>query len=62
MRLLQLSVAQGNSEAQYTLGELYEEGRAGLAKDDAEAVRLFKLAADQGDNHALDALRERGLA
>ena len=31
------------------LGVLYEGGRGGLAKNDHEAARLFKLAADQGN-------------
>jgi TPR repeat protein len=28
---------------------MYRDGRGGLAKDDREAARLYKLAADQGD-------------
>jgi len=31
------------------LGQMYEHGRGGLPKDDREAVRLYKLAADQGN-------------
>ena len=34
--------------AQADLGAMYEDGRGGLAKDDREAARLYKLAADQG--------------
>ena len=37
------------STAQYNLGRLYETGRGGLPKDDQEALRLYKLAADQGN-------------
>jgi TPR repeat protein len=33
--------------AQFILGACYQDGN-GVAKDDAEAVRLFRLAADQG--------------
>ena len=38
---------QGNAEAQYSLGVMYDEGR-GLAKDDKEAVNWYRLAAEQG--------------
>ena len=31
---------------------MYESGRGGLPKDDREAARLFKLAADQGYDRA----------
>jgi Spy/CpxP family protein refolding chaperone len=34
----------------------HEQGRGGLQKDDREAARLFKLAADQGDADAQSAL------
>ena len=38
---------QGDAEAQYNLGFMYAEGR-GVSKDEAEAVRWYRLAADQG--------------
>jgi TPR repeat protein len=39
-----------NSLKQATrLGVLYEVGGGGLPKDEREAARLYKLAADQGD-------------
>jgi TPR repeat protein len=31
---------------------MYENGRGGLPKDDREAARLYKLAADQGNTIA----------
>src|SRR5580693_5181042 len=34
------------------LGGFYSKGRSGLPKDDREAARLFKLAADQGNAFA----------
>ena len=40
----------GDAEAQYTLGLVYATGR-GAPQDGAEAVRWFRLAAEQG--HAL---------
>jgi hypothetical protein len=39
----------GYAAAQVNLGVFYKQGLGGLAKDDREAVRLYKLAADQGD-------------
>ena len=35
---------------------MYERGAGGLAKDEAEAVRWYKKAAEQGDNAAKQAL------
>jgi hypothetical protein len=42
---------QGNPEAQYSLGELYEQGR-GVAKDEAKAAEWFAAAAEQGHMRA----------
>jgi Caspase domain/Sel1 repeat len=38
-----------DARAQADLGARYERGLGGLAKDDREAVRLYRLAAEQGD-------------
>jgi TPR repeat protein len=38
-----------DARAQADLGARYEMGLGGLTKDDREAVRLYKLAAEQGD-------------
>jgi len=40
---------QGLAQAQANLASLYEQGRGSLPKDDDEAARLYKLAADQGN-------------
>ncbi|MCP4385353.1 MAG: sel1 repeat family protein [Hyphomicrobiales bacterium] len=40
---------RGNAIAQYFLGSIYDNGREGVERDRAEAVRWFRLAADQGD-------------
>lgn len=40
-------VEEGNPDAQFKLGELYRLGDWGVEKDEAEAVRLFTLAAEQ---------------
>jgi TPR repeat protein len=50
--LFQLAAAQGLDEAQWNLGRLKEVG-FGMAKDEAEALHLFQLAADQGFPGAL---------
>ena len=39
---------QGNAQAAASLALLYEKGQ-GVPRDDAEAVRLSKIAADQGN-------------
>ena len=39
--------SQGNAAAQYNLGLMYRNGE-GVPKDDAEAVKWYHLAADQG--------------
>ena len=38
---------QGDATAQFNLGNMYANGE-GVPKDDAEAVKWFRLAADQG--------------
>ena len=38
---------QGDAEAQYNLGVMYANGD-GLPEDDAEAVRWYRMAAEQG--------------
>ena len=53
----QLSEAQGLDAAQFELGRCYEFGY-GVAKDDAEARRLYQLAADQGFPEAFEILSE----
>ena len=44
---------QGNVHAQYLMGRAYEEGR-GLAKNNAEALRLYTAAAESNDHSARD--------
>ena len=46
---LQARRRPGKRGGQAGLGFFYETGRGGLAKDDREAARLYKLAADQGN-------------
>ena len=42
---------QGDADAQYNLGLMYANGE-GVPEDDAEAVRWYRLAADQGTTRA----------
>ena len=42
---------QGNSDAQYNLGLMYENGD-GVARDDTEALKWYRLSADLGDAKA----------
>ena len=44
---LQNYAEQGNAAAQFNLGLMYASGE-GVPKDDAEAVRWYRLAAEQG--------------
>ena len=49
---LSLLAEQGDARAQKELGARYEDGRGGLAQNDAEAVRWLRPAAQQGDPDA----------
>ena len=49
---------EGNRNAQYTLGILYDEG-VGVDKDKKKAIRLYTQAAEQGQ---LDAMNNLGQA
>lgn len=51
LRLYRMMADQGNGNAQFSLGTIYEKGR-GVAQDDAEAVRWYRLAAEQGHPQA----------
>lgn len=42
------AIKLGSALAANNLGSLYAEGRGSLPRDDREAARLFKIAADQG--------------
>lgn len=50
-----LAADQGNAEAQYNLGAMYENG-LGVAKDSTEAATWYRKAADQGYAAAQTAL------
>lgn len=48
VRLWQSHADKGDSEAQFTLGVLYNRGDGGLAKDMIEAIYWYRKAAEQG--------------
>lgn len=52
---LRLMAEQGNAEAQFNLGLMYDRGR-GVLKDKREAIRWYRAAAGQGDTFAQNAL------
>ena len=43
---------QGDAKAQYILGNRYSTGWGGVPRDEAEALRWYRLAAEQGDAKA----------
>ena len=51
VQAIRLAAEQGDADAQYNLGVMYDNGE-GVPEDDAEAVRWYRLAADQGDADA----------
>ena len=51
MTELRLAADQGDSDAQFYLGLMYDHG-SGVPQDHGEAVRWYRLAADQGDTAA----------
>jgi uncharacterized protein len=57
------NAAQGNADAQFKLGVLYNNG-AGVIQDDVEALKLFQLAAAQGNagaQYSLGVMFENGI-
>ena len=51
LRLYRPLAEQGNAEAQYSLGVMYDNGQ-GVTQNYAEAVKWYRKAADQGDARA----------
>ena len=48
LQILKPLAEQGDVEAQVMLGILYKAGQGVVPQDDAEAVKWYRLAADQG--------------
>ena len=51
LRLLRELADRGDARAQLKLGGMYDDGR-GVAQNDAEALKWYRLAADQGNANA----------
>ncbi len=47
LRVFRVWADQGDADAQYSLGVMYDLGQ-GVAQDDAEAVKWYRAAAEQG--------------
>jgi uncharacterized protein len=43
----------GNAAAMAHLGRMYEDGRGGLTRDDAEAIQWYRRGAEAGNGHAM---------
>jgi uncharacterized protein len=52
-----MAAEQGDAEAQYSLGLMYDNSK-GVPKDDAQAAIWYRKAAEQGDANAQVALGE----
>ena len=51
LEILRKDAVQGDAEAQYKLGSMYDEGE-GVAADSTEAVKWYRKAAEQGHANA----------
>ena len=60
LRLLRSAADKGNPAAQTNLGMWYEKGFAGLPKDQAMAVSLYRKATAQGNKIAAEQLKRLG--
>jgi len=58
VRYITMAAQKGYSPSQYLLGTLYQTGQQGVAKDQATALKWFRLAADQGHKTARQVLAE----
>ena len=62
VRWFRLAADQGQAVAQHDLGEMYADGRGGLAQDDVTAYMWYTLACGRGpeliDNEEASGLRE----
>ena len=62
LRELRPLAKQGDAQAQYTLGAMYEKGQ-GVAQDDTQALKWYRKAAEQGHAQAqflLGLMHEKG--
>jgi TPR repeat protein len=57
IRMIKIMAEKGDANAQNLLGVFYSKGD-GIGRDDTEAVKWFRLAADQGLSEAKEALEQ----
>jgi hypothetical protein len=60
MKYFRAAADQGNAQAEYNVGFMYDNGR-GVPRDDAQAVSWYRKAAAQGYADAQKALKQHGL-
>ena len=60
LNLLMSAIAQGDTEAMHTLGYAYDYGE-GVEQNRQEAIRLYRMAAVQGEPTSADRLNELGV-
>ena len=52
-----MAASQGDTDAQYSLGDMYAEGK-GLPQDDVQAYKWISIAAKRGNKKAIKMLDE----
>ncbi|CAG8593609.1 6093_t:CDS:2 [Funneliformis caledonium] len=62
LKYLKMSADNDNSTALYNLGEMYFNGRMGVAKDREKGIQYLKLAALKGQPKAKDILRTNDIS
>lgn len=50
---LRMDASYGSTSAMIKIAQIYNQGHPGVPKDDAEAMRWYRMAADQGDRDAM---------
>lgn len=61
LKWLKPAAEQGNDDAMYDLGCMYEKGLGGLPKDSVKAISLFQQSARKDNFLAKDKLKNMGL-
>jgi len=61
LELLEKSATKGVASAQYRLGYTYATGYGGLGIDKSKAIELYKKAAAQGNEFAIQNLKALGI-
>jgi TPR repeat protein len=59
VHLMELAISEKVPEAQFALGQIYNEGCPGVNKNESNTMKLFQLAAKQGYEPAKEILKAR---